>query len=376
MINQCRRKLKIAIAFLMLPLLIAAPIPVYGEVTSIEDTKDKIENISEEELKVLERLFLITKELEALESEEAKLNEDMTTLTEQIADLNKQIDRTQQEYDRKLEVLSQLLVYYQRGGPATYLEILLKAESFSEFLKSLNLIKDISHNVSELLTALEEDKLLLLSEKEQLGEKVVMLENKKTEIERNMQEREVVQNELEATLSGLEEDRAYYEEQLENLQLLWDNCRKLFKNIVSEATRIIGEGYFTAEDLNLGLGLFTMPGEIEEETFNRVLNDHSEMTETFFRFEDERVVLEVPDLHLVLQGNFVIADDSAIRYEITAGTFYELPLDEISLQALFEDGPLLIDFAAITNGIDIVDFSLQEIASQEGRLSFVIKLKW
>ncbi|MDF2906081.1 MAG: hypothetical protein K0R34_1402 [Herbinix sp.] len=376
MLRQCRRKLKMAIAVLLIPFLLATPLPASGEVASIEDTKDKLEHISEEEHKVLEQLFLITKEMEALEVEQTKIANEMKALKEEISDLEASIDRAQKDYDSKLEVLQEVLVYYQRGGPATYLEILLNAESFSEFLKSLNVIKDISHNVSELLTSLEEGQILLKLQKEQLDNKVVMLENKQLELEQNMRERETARQEQETYLTGLNENRVYYEEQLSNLQLLWDDCKKLFTNIVSETTRIIGEGYFTAEDLNLGFGLFTMPGAIEEDTFNSVLNDNSDMTETFFHFRDGEVVLEVPELHLILQGNFVIEGDRAIRYEVTEGTFYELPLDELSMRILFEQGPFVIDFAAITNGIEIVDFTLQEVTSQEKRLSFVIKLNW
>ena len=374
--RQFIRKLKIATTFLMLPILLTAPLPVSGEVTSIEDTKEHIENISEEEHRVLEKLFLITKEIEALKAEEGKLADEMFSMEEQITDLTDVIANLQREYDNKLDILQQVLVYYQRGGPATYLEILLSAESFSEFLKSLNVIKDITHNVSVLLSEIEEGMERLTLEKEQLAGKVVMLENKRLDLEHKRQERVKVQEEQEAYLLGLKEDRIYYEEQLQNLQLLWDNCKELFTNIVAETTRIIQEGYITAEDLNLEFGLFTMPGAIEEDTFNRILNDHSEMTETFFRFEDGEVLLEVPELHLALQGQFFIADDRAILYEITSGTFYELPLDDLSLQVLFEQGPLIIDFADITDGITVVDFTLEEVKSQEGKLSFVIKLMW
>ncbi|MDF2485454.1 MAG: hypothetical protein K0R46_1622 [Herbinix sp.] len=376
MIERYKRKIKMILAFLIIPVILTAPLPVSGEVAPIEETKGKIENISGEEMKVLEKLFLISKEIEALEKEETKINNEIGSFMVQIADLEEKINQTQQDYTSKLEILEQVLVYYQRGGPATYLDILLNADSFSEFLKSLNAIKDISHNVAGLLTSLEEGKKLLQEEKQQLDDKVILLENKQLELDRNLLEHEVAAQEQESYLSSLEEDRIYYEEQLLNLQILWEDCKKVFQNTVTETTRIIGEGYYTADDLNLGLGIFTMPGALEEDTFNRILNDNSDMTETYFRFNEGEVVIEVPELHLVLHGNFFIADQSAIQYEVTTGTFYELPLDELSIQALFEQGPLIIDFAAITGGIEIVDFSLEEVASQEGRLTFVIKLQW
>lgn len=376
MIQRYQHKLKMIGACFMIAILMFAPIRASGEVAPIEDTKDKIENISQEEMAVLEKLFVISKEVDALKQEEVKLNADVTDIKSQISELEAVIDDTMKEYDGEKELLRQVLIYYQRGGPASYLEILLKAESFGEFLKSLNAIKDISHNVSGLLDSLEKSRQKLQGEKEVLDGKAVILKKKQYELGQKLMEREAAEQKQEAYLSGLKEDRTYYEAQLQNLQLLWEDCRKVFSNTVAETTRIIGEGYFTAEDLNLGVGLFTMPGAIEEDTFNRVLNDNSDMTETYFYFKDKEVELEVPMLHLKLWGNFVIADESAIRYEVTSGTFYDLPLDELSMQALFEQGPLIIDFAAITGDIEIVDFILQEVDSEEGRLAFVIKLKW
>ncbi len=376
MLRLHKRKMKMAIAFLIIPVMLAAPLPASGVVAPIEDTREEIENISQEEMEVLERLFLISKEIEALEAEEVKINTEITAINEQIADLERTIDETQQNYDEKLTLMEKVLVYYQRGGPTTYLEVLLNADSFSEFLKSLNVIRDISHNVSELLTSLEAGKKLLEEEKQQLDGKADELTKKQEELTYNLSEREAAHQEQEAYLSGLEDKRIYYEEQLQNLQLLWEDCKKLFTDIVSETTRIIGEGRFTAEDLNLSMGLFTIPGAIAEDTFNRVLKENSDMAETIFHFQDGQVEIEVPKLHLILRGDFLITGDSAIQYQVTEGTFYDLPLDELSIQALFEQGPMIIDFAAIAGNIEIVDFALQEVASEEGQLTFVIKLKW
>jgi hypothetical protein len=273
-------------------------------------------------------------------------------------------------------VLEQVLVYYQRGGPASYLEILLRTESFTDFLKSINVIKDISRNVSELLVTLEDGKKALQEEKQLRDEQMVLLEDKKNELEENLHKSELLRQEQEQYLVALQEDRVHYEEQLQNLEILWEDSRALFTDIVAEITRIIGEGYFGVEDLNLELGLFTMQGAIEEENFNNVLNENSALTDIIFRFKEGEVVIEVPEKHLVLYGDFVIAGDSAIRYEVKSGTFYELPLDEVAIAELFEKGPLLIDFATITGDTTIVDFTLQQVESEDTRLAFEIKLEW
>ncbi len=376
MLNHRKFKLKRITAILMMLVLAFIPIRASGEVAPIEEAQEEIENISQEEMEVLEKLFMISKEMDAIRQEEDRIKEEIAGIMEQIASLEETIRKMQSDYDVKLGVLEQVLIYYQRGGPATYLEILLNAESFTQFLKSLNVLKDISHNVGELLTSLEEGRIALQEEKRQMDEKMAMLREKQEELERKWMEREQAKIKQEDYLSGLKEKRVYYEEQLQRLELLWENCKELFQNIVAETTRIIGEGYFTAEDLNLGMGLFALPGSIREDTFNRVLNDNSDMTETYFYFHDGEVTIEVPELQLVLQGNFFIAGEYAIQYEVTSGTFYELPLDEVSIARLFEKGSLVMDFNAIAGDMGTIDFALQEVESREGSLAFIIKLKW
>ncbi len=376
MLNHRNIQFNRAAAILMILILVFIPVHASGEVAPIEEAQEEIENISQEEMGVLEELFVISKEMEEIQREEARIKEEVTALTRQAADLEEEIGRMQTDYDTGLEVLKQVLIYYQRGGPATYLEILLNAESFTQFLKSLNVLRDISRNVGDLLTSLEEGRIALEEEKRHLDENMAALQRKQEELEEKWTQREQVRQKQETYLSGLQEKRVYYEEQLQKLELLWTNCQELFQNIVAETGRIIGEGYFTIEDLNLGLGLFSLPGSIGEETFNRVLNDNSDMEETYFHFHEEGVTLEVPGLHLVLQGDFILTGERGIQYEVLSGSFYELPLDEVSLGGLFEKGSLVLDFSQIAGEIGSIDFALQEVESQEGSLAFVIKLKW
>ena len=60
---------------------------------------------------------------------------------------------------------------------------------------------------------------------------------------------------------------------------MWDNLKNLFSHVVDEFSRIIAEGHFTMEDLNLKFGLFSVKGSIHEDTFNRIINENSLLTE-------------------------------------------------------------------------------------------------
>jgi peptidoglycan hydrolase CwlO-like protein len=368
--KRINKLIAIAAAFILFLLLV--PIQASGEVKPITDLEDKLTNISEEEKAVLEKLFALSQDIDALEQEEAVINGEIDALQQQTDQLGKEIVKKQSDYDKQLDILKQVLVSYQRGGPASYLEILLRAEDLASFLKSINIMKDISHNVNELLTSLQDGKKELQRKKDQLEADKVLLKQKEEELTANIHTKQQKQEEQETYLASLQEDRAFYQDQLDSVSQMWDNCKKLFPAVSKEISDIVGAGKFALEDLNLEYSLFSISGSLKEETFNQILSDNSALTLTFFHFEDDQVVIEVPEEHLVLKGNFIISGKNAIQYEVTEGTFYDMPLEAASITELFQNGPLLIDFSKVTGEMTIIDFTLTEVQSTQGELDFVI----
>ncbi len=364
------------IALLMIPTLLLAPVTVSADVKPIEDTKGKLDEISEEEKSVLNDLFAVTQKIEELEKEEKDLNQDIKELQEQIENLKNEMDKKQKTYDEKLAVLEKVLAIYQQGGPASYLEILLSADSLSTFLKSINAIKDISHNVGGLLDTLKKDKKVLKQEKEKLETKETQLNDSKKALVKNLADSRQLKQQREEYLKSLQEQRVHYEEYLGVLKSMWRDATELFSEIVAEISRVVEEGYLTYEDLNMNAGLLTMQGTIVQKDFNRILKENSELPDDVFRFEDGEVLLNVPDMQLELHGNFVVESKTAIRYEVTSGTFYGMPLDEVSQKELFEKGPLLLDFDVIAGDMITMDYTIRKVESAKEHLNFEIGLVW
>lgn len=343
-----------------------------GEVKPITEIKEKLEGISEEEKKILKELFTIRQEIYEKEKEEARISGEINILEKDIDKIRIGIDEKQKDYDDNLQLLKQVLQLYQRGGPASYLEILLGAKDLRTFLNGLNLIKDISRNVDELLTSLEEDKKNLQDEKAILDSQMIQLEQKMIDLQRPIEEKLALKLKMEEYLANLQEEKEDYEEQLKDLEQLWGECKLLFSNIVSEMTRIVGEGHFKDEDLNLSLGLFRINGLIHEDTFNRIIKEHSNLPETNIHFSKDQVQIQVPDWKLVLTGNFIIEGNTSIRFVVKEGTFYGLPLEESSLEELFEQGPLFIDLKDMAGNMVTIDFYLHDVDILEDNLKFTI----
>ena len=369
-----RLKSSLILVLVLIVSIMVRPYQVAGEVKPIEEANEQLQGISEEEQKTLERLFVLTQEIEEMEREEARITVEINELIIEINELDKSIIKEQDNYDVNLEIMEQVLVSYQRGGPASYLDILLRAESLTSFIKSLNLIKDISKNTGELLASIEESKQVLEEKKQSLNISMDLLEIKKEELKEPIAERKSLIKEQESYLDSLSVEKELYQRQLENVKLMWDNLKGLFSQIVDEFGRIISEGHFTMEDLNLQLNFFSLKGSIHEDTFNRVLNDNSTLARIEFGFGRDTVRIEVPDYNLVLNGHFEIEGTSALLFVPETGTFYNMTLEKESIDELFRSDPLLIDFEQVAGDMVTIDIELSNIETADGSIYFTIDI--
>jgi hypothetical protein len=170
----------------------------------------------------------------------------------------------------------------------------------------------------------------------------------------------------------LSEEKELYQQHLDNVKLMWDNLKKLFSEIVDEYARIINEGHFTMEDLNLQFSFFSLKGSIHEDTFNRIMNDNSTLSRMVFSFGQGRVRIEVPDNSLVLYGYFELRDTSSLLFIPEEGTFYGMALETESINELFKDGPLLLDFEQVAGDLVTIDIKLKDVEVADGFISFSI----
>jgi len=371
------RKLSSLIALLLLiSLTLTAVVPnrVSGEVKPITEVQEKLEGISEEEKAVLEILFTLEQEMEEMEREESAITKDIEALQIEIDDMEELLKERQKNYDDQLDILKKVLVGYQRKGPASYLDTLLSAEDLRTFLESINMIKDLTRNVGKLLDSLEEGKKKLAEERDRLSEKAALLADKKEELQDALMKKLELKTKKEAYLATLKEKSEQYQEQLSNLKQMWEDSKLQFSNIVENFSQIIGEGNISLSDLNLSANLFEIKGAIYEETFNEILREHSDLPGLLFHFYTDRVEIEIPEKHLVLIGTFIIAEDKVLKLEVEKGSFYEMPLENESIEELFIDGYLLIDFKELAGDM-LIDFSLETVETKEGYLEFKITPK-
>lgn len=340
---------------------------------SMKQVEDNLEGITTKEKAVLEDLFFLTQEIEAMEREEIETTEEIHILQNDMKILELKIKKLEEDYNSKLYIMKEVLVNYQKMGPVSYLKTLLSAKNFTAFLRSINIIRNLTANVDKLLDSIEDGKRKLSEEKAALAENVTKLEVTKEELENTLLKKKKLKEEQENYLNSLEEDKVYYEEQLGNLERNWETSKVLYSKIMEEFKTIISQGCFETEDLNLNMSFTKISGSIYEETFNQKLKDNTTLSKMVFDFKDDMVELSIPENHLILKGSFVIERESIIKYQVVSGSFYDMPLEKESIEELFHDGPIQIDFLEAAGDMVLFDVKLQSVNVEDGCLEFELK---
>ena len=93
---------------------------------------------------------------------------------------------------------------------------------------------------------------------------------------------------------------------------------------------------------------------------NEIIENDKKLPKMIFSISPGIIQLEVPEKHLLLSGNIAVENGSALRVEVTDGTFYGMKLEKPSIDELFRDGHFLIDFRALIGNINLRSVELRD----------------
>ena len=139
---------------------------------AIEEIREKLDNVSQEEIEILESLFIQAQEMEELKREKLRLTDDIDVLGKEVKNLEELIHKETVDYENKLGLLGKILKSYQRMGPSTYIQIILDSDSIADFLRRINILRDLTKNTGDLLEAIEKSREKLSMEKSNLDERL------------------------------------------------------------------------------------------------------------------------------------------------------------------------------------------------------------
>ena len=236
-------------------------------------------NISNEEKAILDGLFIISQEIDQMNKTSELILKEINEVQDEISSFESAIKERQDIYNSHLDVLEATLVAYQKKGPASYLEIILSAENLNDFLKRVNLIKDLSKNTENTLKSLDKEKDLLVLDQDALKTKKDLLEQKNNQLQTSLNQKLELRQNQEAILESLSEEKNKYQQHLNSLEKSWGEIKFLLSDMSQELSRVIFESDISLNDFNLSVGLFSVKGRISDDVINRVVKNDTAIPE-------------------------------------------------------------------------------------------------
>ena len=185
-----------------------------------------------------EELSEIQNKKKTAESDKAKLDSEINDLNQQISAVSAELDRTaallsqketelalaQEECEKQFDSFKNRARIMYENGPSTYIEILFSSGSFSEFMSSIEIIKNL----------LDYDNRIL-EERKAAREEIAA---QKTEIETIKNDQETRRQTLSQMQSTLETKRASQSAVISQLESREETVRRQVEEQVAEEARI------------------------------------------------------------------------------------------------------------------------------------------
>jgi hypothetical protein len=247
----------------------------------------------------------------------------------------------------------------------------MESDSLSTLLIRINLIRDLTHNTENILKDLEANGEKLSADKAKQVEMLSTTEKKRDQLRETINKKLLLKDEKEKYLLTLKEEKEHYQAYLINMQQLWEELKPLFKNTSKEFGRILEAGYIKEDALNLSFTIFGIKAIVDEKTLNSLTQEYTnaDLPRMIFKFHTDKVIIDVPERNLVLEGTFEIRNDYTIMFKPEKGSFYGMALKPGVVEELSVEGELVLNLKPILG-----NSTLKSIKLKEGELELAITL--
>lgn len=329
-------------------------------IKSSSEIQDKLSNISNEEKKVLEKMVALSQEIEDMDKTESEIVNDIDATKKEIEKLERLITNEEIEYEKNRDALKNILKTYQKNGPASYIEIILDSDSLKTAMQRLNILRDITSNTAKLLEDTESNKTKLTKQRLSVDEKLALIKDKQKKSQEILGEKVKLKKDLENYLVSLQEERVHYQGYLMDFKQIWKETKTILPEIIKTFSQIIEKNNLPNDTIKITFSSFEIKGILEEQILNKIVSDYPLLSKISFKFELDKVKMEIPEKNIVLWGKFVIVDGQALKFEVDKVTFYGMIVDDSALEELFSEGYLVLDLKpmlgrSVLKSIDIYE---------------------
>nr|WP_255706638.1 MULTISPECIES: M23 family metallopeptidase [Anoxybacillus] len=250
----------VATAILLFSSVVA---PAYAVTNrDIQQKKQEIQNVQQKQSSIESKLQQSQQEIERLKAEQEQLDVEIKKLDlaveetsvnirtkqqnieetkQQIVALRREIEEVKERIEQRNELLKERARSLQEsGGVVSYLDVLLGAKSFSDFIDRMSAVATIFEADRQMIKEQEADKALKEAKEKQLHDKLVSLQEQLAELQKLKQELNEQIAAKEKLMAQLKEEQEHEEERqlaLEEEKELLEKQEAAMKNQLQEMIR-------------------------------------------------------------------------------------------------------------------------------------------
>ncbi|MFF5996781.1 peptidoglycan DD-metalloendopeptidase family protein [Lysinibacillus sp. KU-BSD001] len=188
--------------------------------SSINEKSTEIKTNQTKQEQLLEQIQTLNAEINKTNKSIEQVVADINQANQEIAELEKDIAELQRKIDERNALLEERARAIQVGGTVSYLDVLLGANSFVDFIDRFSAVSTLIDADRQIMRdqkndqeALEEQKVALENKKKQLEENQAKLESLKASLNSQKAEKNKLVDALEAEQAKLKNEKALLEEE-------------------------------------------------------------------------------------------------------------------------------------------------------------------
>lgn len=196
--------------------------------SDLQDRKDEAEarqdEIAEEKATALDEIQSIENSISKYETEIANLETEIADLESNISDKEEEIKQLEEDYKEMDEKLQEKLVFMQKYGQISYLDVLLGSDNFMDFISNAHIVSELTSADNQMMEEIAESQKEIEKAKKEL-------ETEKTELDTSKKSVEAKQKQLSVSKQSKEEKVASLNEEDKKVQEKLDKYKAELKSI-------------------------------------------------------------------------------------------------------------------------------------------------
>ena len=239
------RIISAVIAVLMVLGLIASVAPIFVSASQAEinkqqqkknEAQQKLESTQTKRAKTLQDMEQLEKEAGDIQSKIDAVNAKIAETDKSLAEQQIKLDAATKKAEEKYNVFKERFRVMCEQGDVSYIEMLLSAENFGDFVDKVEIVKEISQHDKDIFDEMEANRLEIEAARDEIAALKETQEASKSDLSSQKAALVKKQQEQQAYMKELESDAASYQKIIDQADAAMESLRRSISGSLSSSS--------------------------------------------------------------------------------------------------------------------------------------------